>query len=305
MSRFRLPPVALLGASLTAAACSSSGVTETSPSAPPLIAGYYRADTTGARAAVDNAGPDLHAGDLVLRGDGTYALGVLVVPGGGGNSFSSGTWTQAGTRVTFTPTAGAPVRPWTLGNSESALVGGDSIQFARPYLRYSPIPGVANVDTVAFVPGSGRFRTATPTGSAVAAGQYALRVVNGHVADTAGFVVGYYQPAPGRVDSTIRIAADTLTFTDGVFVRNAWSGNTQFAIAESRMTGDNALFGAYDATASTVVLRWYATPAALTSVGYKAQFDSLAVHGDTLIRRSRDGQHPEYGLIDQRYVRVR
>lgn len=307
MPRHRPRAAALLGATLTAAACTSActsaGVTETPPTVPPtlpLTTRYYRADTTGMRAYVDSAGPDLHAGDLVLRADGTYAFGILVVPKWDGSSFSTGTWTQAGTKLTLTPTAGRPVQPWTLGMAQSALIAGDSVAFG----------GVENkvtlrIDTIVHFPGSGRFRAATPTGSALASGRYVLRVVNERTADTAGFVVGHYVPVPGRVDSTIRIAADTLTFSDGVFVRESWTGNTQFPLLVGIMTGELALTGAYDVTASIAVLRWYAAPGALTSVGYKGQFDSLAVHGDTLVRRSRDGQHPEYGLLDQRYVRVR
>ena len=173
------------------------------------------------RAYTDSAGPDLHAGDLVLRADGTYALGVLVVPRWAAGSYSSGTWTQAGSTLTLTPTTGTPIRPWTIGMPQSALVAGDSISFGGVEDKVT-----LHIDTIVPFPGSGRFRTARATGSAIAPGRYVLRVVNGQSPDSAGFVIGHYQPLPEYVDSTVRIAADTLTFTDGVFVRESWTGNT-------------------------------------------------------------------------------
>lgn len=254
-------------------ACGSNP-TDTPPSAQSQ---YYRRDATDLAPSYQIAA-GFHAGDLVLRPDHTYSVAYAPISAAAVDGFiGAGTWQQSGATVTLQATGDAGGRP--------GVSAGDT-------LRFTNLDGTLGV----------RFVRAVLTGTALPSGTWVLRSINGRAAaDTAGIVASDEPLNGGRVVSRVRY--DTLVFSDGVFARDAWAGTTTYTPATgasqvaSYVTQTPAV---YDATGSRVTIQYLVTDnqTALRSTAYR---DTLAVAGDTLVRRL-----PCIGgTTEQRFVRVR
>lgn len=231
---------------------------------------YYRQDDYGAQAPYRRQ-DGFHAGDLLLRPDDTYVFTRI-------NSVRvEGRWAASGTALTLTPASsyGASSLRGTITADSILLDFGTPLRLLRGEL----------------------------TGSALAAGVYVLRSINGQRPDTGGFVTSDVT-YPGFLRAITRTRYDTLFFTDGVLLQQArgTSYTSVYPASPSITTTDGfRAAGAYNATAAAAVLFPQTVgvgPAVGPSVALSV-FDTLAVRGDTLVRAGSGA------FANQRYVRVR
>ena len=267
----RARALAAAGAVLAAAAaCATDELTGPARAA----VGYYRLQTadgfpvpTGISS--QSGFQTVTGGDLLLRRDGSFANGVAGSLGG----FATGTFRVAGGVLTLDADGGAGLAGTAGGDSVVLQTAADALGRRGPALVYA---------------------RATPTPGAVRSGTYVLSAITGVTQDGGpGFVL-----AAGTFGTTryvSRVAFDTLTFSDDVFVRQH-RAQVDSSIRDGQGVAGASEFdlpGTYAGTASLVVLRSYFGPAAGP--------DTLVVGAGTLTRRRLYST----GTVEERYTRVR
>jgi hypothetical protein len=209
-------------------------------------------------------------GDLHLRGNGTFGLGV----GGSFGWYMSGHYrAHNSNQVRLTPTDGAA------GDTITLTVGGDSAALI--------LQGQVGVITVTH-----RYvfrRVAQP--QSITPGLFVLASINGRDSP----LVEYDTVMNGERFVT-RVDYDTLRFLDAMFYERRRSQS----FVRYLTNGDSLLgavewmaVGAHDQFAGGVVLRRY------FSGGFEPRRDTLWTAGNDLLRRSQF----IYGLQEDRYVR--
>lgn len=259
---------ALLVMALFTAACGDG------PSGPNGLSGVYRLVSINGQPVPWVSPPSsgffmaVESGDLHLRGNGTFGMGVA------GGGFTSGNYRAvSGDRVRLTLTDGSAIDTMTL------TVGGDSA-----VLNVQEQAGMVTL-TLSYV----FKRVATP--QTITPGVFVLSAINGR------------GPPLTEADTVIngerfvaRVHYDTLRFIDEKFyqrrrsesaVRYLTNGDSVFSAVEW------TTFGAHDPVNGAIVLRRY------WSYNNEPRQDTLWTVGSDLVRRTQY----IYGLQEDRYVR--
>lgn len=233
---------------------------------------YYRI-----RSYVTPGGPArFPLGDLLLHADGAYTWGQGSTDPT--TAISTGRWMLVAGTLRLVDDVGAV--------SIEGAVSADSVRFTMS--APSQFPGT----TSQFV---ATYAEATPPSPGTESGQWVLRAVDGATA-VAGSGIPVRSPGANGAAPGQRVLYDTLTFTDGVFMRE------RLAILDSTYTLPGnvitpytlAVAGRYGRSETGVIFRSY--------TGFAAAYDdSLTIRGDTLVR----SRLPFQDRHDERYVRVR
>lgn len=223
------------------------------------LAGLYRLATVDGQAlpyVSPPSGGGLSAvipyGDLALRGDRTFGLGI----GGPLGGFLSGRFRIAGDEIRFTiPSfgAGQPETEFT------GAIGGDSVvvDFASPTESRRHV-----------------FRRTQRDPVTVAPGIYTLATINGR-----GEPLTLHEDVIGGNRHSTRIVFDSITFIDAVFYRRYRAEETVVEYANGEIIvspSSNEMTGAYGGTAEQLTFRQY----------YGIGSDVLTVVGGALVRTS-------------------
>jgi hypothetical protein len=247
------PTIALLLGVLALSACSGE------PTLPGAIAGHYElASVNGqplpyvAPPSIGYATAPILAGDLMLRGDGTYALGA--------QAFVEGGWSASGNRLTLGRLSGA-------GGPATALAGGDSVVIDIPG---SPSTGVAlgGSPTMHFV-----FRRPTRGAPVVTAGTFILTSINGR-----GEPLTSYDTIAYGMHQVRRVLYDSVLFTDGAFFRR--HRTETFILDDDVGINEFITFGSYRGHADSLVLMSY-----YPFTGQVETTDRVAYEQGQLVRR--------------------
>lgn len=236
------------------AACSDT-------SRPPAAAGHYALASVNGQPMPFVSPPSggfyyapLTIGDLVLRADGTYGLGLTW--------FFEGTWTLDGTRLHLAQfMAQGP-------NGTDAEAQGDSVVI--------DVPGSGGNGTVygTSPPMHYVFRRSTAAAPVVTSGTFALTSINGR-----GEPLMLVDTVVNGMRFVDRVLYDSVTFTDGVFFRKRRAEE----YASNGVGGYESYdtFGSYRGRPDSLVLTYYRPP----SSGMSAT-DRLAVEQQALVRRT-------------------
>jgi hypothetical protein len=161
-----------------------------------------------------------------------------------------------------------------------AHVSGDSITLQYPGFAGAPIMLT--------------YRRAQPEPSVVPSDDYRLRAINGRTAEP----LVAYDTTTGDHRSVGYVVFDSLFFSDGVFFRRHRS-ESAVGYTNGQVTSVSAAewttWGTYESRPAAVVLLHYSVPPAS---GVPAR-DSLAIAGDTLVRRTQFILGPR----EERYTR--
>ena len=196
----------------------------------------------------------VYHGDLVLRGNRTFRLGI----GGWAGGMASGTFNVAGDELTLTLPSS---EPGGSGTEFSGEIAGDSVVVD---LGLSPTP-------FRYV-----FRRAQRERITAASGTYTLTAVNGNGEPlmTRDTVIG------GDRHST-RVLFDTLVFVDDVFYRQHRAEESVLELADGThlLSGQATdAYGSYDGAPGKVVLRPY------LPLATGRWSDTLAIVNESLVR---------------------
>ena len=254
---------ALLTAILFAVACDNG------PSEPMVTPGLYRLVSVNGQAVPWTSPPSsgflatIEHGDLYLRGNGTFGLGI---GGNTGGQVSGNFRALNSTQIRLTVTGGLP------SDTVTVTLAGDSASFLSTHrFVFKRVTTLQSINPGVFVLATINGRGGSPL------------VESDTVIDGNRFVA--------------RVHFDTLHFMDEVFYRRhryqshvtyTASGDSNFSSVEWTN------FGAHDTISGTVVLRGYSRPFPAHPKG-----DTLSIVGNDLVRRSQ----LITGLREDRYVR--
>ncbi|HEY0971033.1 MAG TPA: hypothetical protein VGE02_08710 [Gemmatimonadales bacterium] len=262
-----LPLAAILLAALSlSGACSD-------PGGPDLAPGRYRLASVNGRPVPYMAPTSsgylvlVSHGDLLIRGDGSFALGITDVTGLG--MLATGRWSGGGDAVRL---AFDPWGPGVPGSRLEALADGDSIAVDTEFALGVPSP-------LRLV-----FRLAPLPRPTVSSGTYVLTSMAGST-DLA------FEDTAGGHRRVHRVLFDSLTFIDGLFFRRHRSERTEWYRnpTDPEIGSEEwVTFGSYDGGDGVLVLRDYRTGMWVRAA------DSLALGEGTLVRRT-PALHPETG----------
>ena len=269
--RRALPLAVVFGVAVAAACGDGVGPLRNAPGYYRLIAingqplPYISPPSTGTPLAISR-------GDLVLRSNGSFANGLGANLGLG--SVAEGTY-QLSDREISLRASGVPA-----GSEVHGLMSGDSIFFLWPDLYGQ---------TATFT-----YRRASLPANPVSSPHYRLRSIDGRTAEP---LIAYDTTIAGT-HYVGNVLFDSLAFSDGVFFRQHRSQSAvtyppnglPLAGGEEWIT-----WGAYEPRPGGVVLVHYSPP----MISSPAR-DSLAIAGDTLIRRTT----LVTGVREERYVAV-
>jgi hypothetical protein len=194
-------------------------------------------------------------GDLVLRSNGTFSLGI-----GGNVAFGfvvSGTYRRSGGDLVLE--GPEPVGDFVVP------VSGDSITFTSSDFSGQPLTLT--------------YRRTQLGSSTVPGDRYRLRSIDGRTAEP----LVEYDTTFGEHRSVGHVLFDSLTFSDGVFFRRhrsesatGYTNGQVTTVSASEWT----TWGAYESGPGWVVLLHYSPPPSVLGR------DSLSIAGDTLVRRT-------------------
>lgn len=269
----RLVPLAAATlAVILASACSDS-------TGPEPGVGYYRLETVNGRPLSDlprRSRSAISHGDLLLRDDGSFAIGTSGRIAGLG-FFMSGTWRLADVTLHLT------VPPWEAGGHTremSATLDADSVVLVLEWM----VPDVGIVAPYAYV-----FRRAPRSRQPVSPGVYVMTSLDGREDLTAEWTEWEQTEWERRV--VHRVLYDSITFLDQAFFRRHRAERTVWYLAP----GDSnpgytewTTHGSYEGRDGALVLRDFFSAEDLLAA------DTLAVGQGTLIRRSPSFLPPTY-----------